>query len=228
MVSDIQCEAGFSHTGTGRQQNQVGTVQAGDGFIQIPDPGGNALKLVAVRGIEKVQPVKGLDNNLVDPLQALHIFSPADIKNPLLRRIQQGGRVVSSLRGLLQDIPGGSDQSADVVFIPDDARVGFHIGNRRHDLSQLQKIGFPIHLVKGRVLLQLVQHGDEIHRLAQGEHFQHSVVNHPVVGQVEVFGPRKDLRDSVQTGGIQQDRSQNRLLRLRAVGQVQPVVAGGH
>ena len=114
-------QAGLAHAGPGRQDDQVRTVQAGDGFIQIPDSGGNALKLVAVRGIEKVQPVKGLDNNLVDPLQALHIFSPADIKNPLLRRIQQGGRVVSSLRGFLQDISGGSDQSADVVFIPDDA-----------------------------------------------------------------------------------------------------------
>ena len=43
MTGNVQGKAGFTHTGTSCQNNQIGAVQAGNGVIQLPDTGGNAL-----------------------------------------------------------------------------------------------------------------------------------------------------------------------------------------
>lgn len=90
-------------------------------------------------------------------------------------------------------------------------------------MGHLEQIGLSLLAGEKALRFQRFQNGDEIDGLG----FHHLLAHHPVnglmLGQIKIIGAQ-DVRHLVDAFGIHQNSAQNRLLRLQAVGQVQPVV----
>ena len=216
MTADIQRKACFAHAGTGRQNDEIGPVQACDGGVQFTDAGGDAPVFVLVGGIQLVQAVEGLQQDFPHWLQPPHALPLADIENFLLRRVQQQVGFLRALAGVVQNAAGGLHQGAHVVLVPDNVGVNFHVGNGGNNLRQLGQVHLARGLFKVAVFLQLFQYGDKIHRTAQSKQFLHGPVDQAVVDRVEIVWPGQNLRHDGQTGGFQKDGAQHGLLRLQA------------
>ena len=216
MARDVQREARFAHTGAGCQNQQVGAIEARDRIVQRLDAGGDALIQIPFRAVEQIEPVERFENDLVDPLESLHIFTATNVKYALLRRIQQGGCVRAVFARVVQNPARRLNQRAHIVFVAHDLRVGFHVRNRGHDLCQLHQVRFACGFVKARRFLESLQNRHKVDGLAEREHFEHRAINQHVIDLMKIIGTRKNFRDPVQTGGIQQNRAQNGLLRLGA------------
>ena len=74
MAGNIQRKAGLAHARAGAEQNQVRPVQARNGLVQLLNAGRHSAEFIAVRRIQLVQAVKGVENNLVYPLEPAYFF----------------------------------------------------------------------------------------------------------------------------------------------------------
>ncbi len=89
IARNIKRKAGFAHARSCGKENQIGSIQTGNDIVQCFDAGRNRAKLIFIGRIEQIQTIKGLHEDFADFLKSLHIFALPDIKNALLRRIQQ-------------------------------------------------------------------------------------------------------------------------------------------
>ncbi len=162
-----------------------------------------------------VQTVKGFQQGLINPLQALHILAPPNVENALFSRIQQNRSIFRSCRSIFQNSPGCQNQCANIIFITHDPRISFHIGNRGNNLRQFQQISLPVIFHKTRITAQPIQQRNKIDRLAFIGKFQHSIINDCMTALIKVLGRRQNFHYGIQAGRIQQNSAQHCLLRFQ-------------
>lgn len=88
-VGDIHRKGRFSHTRTGCNQNQVRPIQAGHNRIQVLKSGASTNIFFFVRACNLSNVVISTTNCIPDFYHALCIFPLPNLKNTLLRCIQQ-------------------------------------------------------------------------------------------------------------------------------------------
>ena len=86
------------------------------------------------------------------------------------------------------DLAAGPDQPAKRGRLPDDARVVGGVGGRRHERRELVNAGAAADVLELAALLELVDEGDRVDRLALRPEGERSTVDRGVALAVEVAG----------------------------------------
>ena len=121
-----------------------------------------------------MQPVIGINDNFINPLQPAAFPPLPDLKDLLLRRIQKVFRLILRISGILNDPLGSPDQAAQIMLFLNDAGIGLYIGNGGNHFYQTRQIHFCV-LLRGKNLVgdHPVQHRDKIDRLPGAKKAQH-------------------------------------------------------
>ncbi|MPM98008.1 hypothetical protein SDC9_145189 [bioreactor metagenome] len=85
---DVQCKAGFAHAGAGGQNNQVAAPKAGEHFVKVSKPGGDAKVLFSVRAGYFLQGVISVDDRAGNRLHRALVAPGTDFVDLLLRTFQ--------------------------------------------------------------------------------------------------------------------------------------------
>ena len=113
----------------------------------------------------------------------------------------------------LGDLRRGGAQTPEHGLFPDDVRVAHRVGGGGSDLHELHDVvpGIVMVIAQGP---HLVQHRDRVDGLGEVEHGIDGFIDLPVLLQEEVIG-LDDADDVGDAPAVDQDRAQNRLLRLQ-------------
>ena len=190
VEGNVQRNGGFTHTGTGGNQQQVRLVETVDFFVQVPEARGKARDVAAGQR-QLVEPVVNLQKDSADVLQAFAAAAFPQGENLLFGGFQNVlGRAHAVIDGL-GDLAGGGGHIAQQRLVPDDFRVLHDVGSRGGDLHQLHDVGDRRFFVVDAPLFQLVQHRHRVDDLGEVKHGVDGLKNDPVLLLIEVLGPQR-------------------------------------
>ena len=212
MERHVQRDAGLSHTGAGRDQNQFGLVQAQDHPVQVGQAGGDARELV---------PGIGRFGHLVEHVlhDGRHRHQSADVPSlpkcidfPL-RGFQRGLRFPAAFIDDVIDLVCRFTETAQQCTVPYNGGILQDIGCRGRHAHHFGHILLAVILIDA-AYPHLPQHGNRIHRHAVSKHAVDRVVDISVQFPVKLIRPQAfhHRRDTVR---VDQNRTDDRLLRLR-------------
>ena len=208
---DIERESGLTHAGSGRDQDQVGLVQAGQRLIERMKAGGHARD-VAVRLHALVQLGIEIRDNVFELGKALDLASLPDVVDALLGKLGNARGIALPGNGVLLNFAAGVGKLPQQALVAHDADVFRDVARAGRDVHELKQIGAAAGLVVVARARQLVEHGYRVDALRAVEHRINDLKDPLVLIGVEVVRAHllDDLGDTVR---IDQHRAEKRLLR---------------
>ena len=172
----------------------------------------------------------------VDPPQPLAARCGPDLEDRPFRLLQRRPNVVQGGHVGLFDPPPHVDQAPLHGQVQDDPRVMGDVGGGAHGIRQFGQIGRPADLGQHTPLVQGVDQGDQVHRLAGHRHVHHGGPDLPMPETVESLGMKAHFDSPVDALRLKQGRPQDGHFRFLAVRERGPApdarpgfsVAAGH
>ena len=196
IASDIQGKGGLSHTGAGRQDDQVRRLKSRCQIVEIGKAGRHAGDQGAV-ALAFFELVDILFNEGADRVKRFAGLVLGNFEYGLFGKIKKFIHIAAVLEASLDNLVGFGNQAADAGLVMDDFGIMDRIDRHGGGVDQLGKEGRPPDVLQGAFLLQDIGQGDEIHRLAAGKEIRDRFEDPLVRGAVEILG-RKDLQDIQQ------------------------------
>ena len=224
VLGDVEHEGGLAHGRPGRHEDELAAVKARREPVQLHKAGGDAVDAALVE-VELLDLGIGLDQGLVDVLQAVAAPAHGDVVDGLFRAVQDGGNGLGGLEAGLGDVRAGGDEPAQDGLFPHEGDVALDVGGGGHVLGQLHQIGGPADALQGPPAGELVHEGDEVHGPAGGVDGLHGVEDLPVLVQVKVLGGQ-GFHGQHDGLAVDEHGAQGAALRLHALGRHAALLLG--
>jgi hypothetical protein len=116
-------------------------------------------------------------------------------------------------QGTVHGVLRNEDNAPQHGFVAHDRDVAFDVGDMRQAIVERDKVRPSVHRLQFVVALQLVRNGDAVDLLAALMQLQHPREDAAVLFELKIgFGDRR--HDFHQTGIVQQNRAENKPLRI--------------
>ena len=209
---NVQCHGSLAHAGSGRQQHEVGAVEAIDELVKIAQAGGQARNVAA--GLRQLlQAVEDLQQHRADVLERLvRVAAPQGI-DALFRSFQDLLRRADALVDRLDDAGGRLGQIAQQRLVMDDLRIALDVRGRRRDLHELHEIFCGAFFVINAPGAHFIEHGDRVDDLRIAEHLVHRLIDLAVRLQVKILRA-DDADDVADAAAVNEHGAKHRLLGL--------------
>ena len=215
---DVGGERGLSHRGTAGQDQKIGLVQAAQQLVELAQTGGHAGQLAGavVGGLGGAHRIgQGLAERLE---AAVGLADAGQVIELLLGDLDllDRGFLERRLEGAVHYVLAQRDQLAqqeEVVHQPAEVAGVDHVHRRSRQARQIGRAASGLHVV---VVFDVGLQGDRADQLAPldqpGEGVEQLAVQR--IGEMLTL---EEFRDPVIGGVVDQDRAQQRLLRLEVV-----------
>ena len=213
VEADVECDRCFAHAGAGRDQDQVGLVEAVDLAVKVVQARGQARDLAA-GGSQLFQPVIDVDHDLADVLQTVAGVAAAKGIDLLFRDLQHLLRRADALVDHIRDLRRSGGQRAQQRLVMHDRAVLLDVGGGRRDLQQLGEIVVAAFLVVHAALFHFIEDGNGVDLLREVEHRIDGLVDLAVLPQVKIL--RLQHTDDVRYAALVDEHgAEHRLLRFQ-------------
>ena len=209
----------FSHRRPGRQDDQIGRLQAGGEFVEVGEPGGQAGD-VALVFVAFLQDLEGVLHGVAqaDEVGAAAAALLGDLEHPHLGGRQHFLAVAAlGLEAVVDDFGAGFDQLPQHGLLAHDFGVGADVGGRGRGAGQFDQVTGAADLFAERIGLEPLAQGDRVEGFVLFAQLADGAVDEPVVTPVEVvFG--EEVADAVERIGGQHEPAQHGLFGLDRLG----------
>ena len=216
VLRHVEHEARLPHRRAGGDHDQVAGVETRGHLVEIGETAGDA----GDRALGLLQLLDGGEAALHQVAERHEPFADAilgDREDGALRLVEQQLRLLLGLVGLGQDLVRGMNQAPQRRFFFDDPRVVGDVRGPRHAVGQRRDVRRTAALVELAGARQLFLQGDEVDRLAALAE-RHHLVEDPAVRVAEEIARVDQLRRVVERLVMDQDRAEDRFLRVEIVG----------
>ena len=217
MLGDIQADAGFAETRTGRHDDQVATMQPCRHFVQFRESG-----LDSRHGGPAIGDFLDLLIDVADERfnrqEARSELLPGELEDHLLGALEDLLRRFFILVAARGDFIGDLNQSAERRLFFDYLRVILHVGGPREAVGETGQIGGTASALDQIGAAQFVHQGDQVDRLACARQGDHLLVDLSMAVEIEIL-LAQDLLHREQRFVVEQDGAEDPPLRVQIVRQ---------
>ena len=209
----LSASDGFAHARPGRQDDQVGLLEAAQQLVQLAEAGRHAQQIALV-AVQIVQPVDDAVHDLADGRQVAPDAPLRDVEDQLLGAVDHLIDILRLLVGQRRDLPGRADQPPQGGGAFDDVAVVLDVDGGGDAADQRGDVGRAADLRQLIAPLQLVDQRDEIGGFAALVQIEDRLVDPAVLLSIEVVGLQEggDLDDCVR---VDQERAEDGLFGFR-------------
>ena len=229
ILGNVDGPGRLAHAGTGGDDDQVGRLQAAGHLVELGVVGGQPGHLFLLR-IQIVDGPEGIAHDLRNPGKSASDAAFGNLEQAGFGGIEHHQRFIALVRRPGDGGVADADQLPGQRLVLHDADVLFDAGPARKPFGEGREISHPAHRLDLLAASQFLRQGHDIDRAMSVDQLRHAAVDPPVRVEREVFGA-KLFRSLVIGMVIEQDRAQNRTLRLYAGGQAavqRHIRKGGH
>jgi len=209
-------ETGFSEPGTGRDDDEVGGMEAGQELIEGGEGGGDSAGFALFGLVIEFVEVDGEVAEAVAAVAAEGEEGGFDLVEGLLLR---DGEIV----GQLGQGAGGGEHATAQGGVGDDAGVALGVNGGGDVVDQCGESGGAADVGEGIAAFEFVAQGDEIDGIGAVVESDDGLIDLAVLVDVEIVGP--DEGEGVGNGlGVDEEGSEEGLFRVGVVGREGSVV----
>ena len=165
VLGDVQHQAGLPHRRPGRDDDQVGRLQAGRHLVEIGEAGGDAGDQLLAR-VQLLDRVEAGLREVAQRDEAVADLVVGDGEDRVLGLVEDDVGVLLRLVGRREDLVGREDQVPEGGLLLDDPRVVLDVGRARHAVDQRGDVGRTADLVELAGSPELLLQRDQIDRVA--------------------------------------------------------------
>ena len=217
VLGDVEDQAGLPHRRPGRDDHQVGRLQAGGHLVEIGEPGRDAGDQLLAR-VQLLDRVEAGLREVAQRDEAVADLVVGDGEDRVLGLVEDDVGVFLRLVGRREDLVGREDQVPESRLLLDDPRVVLDVGRARHAVDERGDVGRTADLVELAGSPELLFERDEIDRVAALRQPDH-LLEDAAVRVAEEIGRVDHLGGEVEDVVVQQDRAEHRAFGFEIVRQ---------
>ncbi len=213
---DAEPERRLPHARTGRDDHEVAGLEARRQPVEVAEARGDAGD-VGARLVERGDALEALLEQLLDVAELGRDAALREVEDDLLGTVDEDLRLARTFPAELGDLLAGRDQAAQGRHLADDARVVRRVRRRGYEGRELVEPDSSTGTLELPALLELVDEGDRVHRLALRVEGECRAVDLRVALAVEV-GRVEHLAHRPDRARGEQHRPEDGLLGLEVLG----------